>query len=242
MFWYLAKKILWPQYERRLIQNLKFCLKRRIYTPKCISIPEGRRPGPKRRRWDHRFKQKCSYVKELIRYRPFVILNNVANEISSNGMEEAAVNVFGFTRKEIRIQRRLAKHQAMFQLLCSWWRIQQGSDSAKRCKLLEKLTFAQERGLLRKAAFNHFRDVLNNMEDCPNFANLSIPRGQGKSGRSSTSSDSENEATILMPNPASDTVNQPSRLISIVQWIWMQIVSLFSFSWYRICFQRVRLI
>ena len=173
---------------------------------------------------------------------PFVILNDVANEISSNSMEEAAVNVFGFTRKEIRIQRRLAEHQAMFQLLCSWWRIQRGSDSVKRCKLLEKLTFAQEKGLLSKVAFNHFKVVLNNMVDCPNSANLSIPRDQEISGRSSTSSDSEGEATTLMPNSTEETFDQPSRLMLVVQWIRIQITSLFSLFCSRLCFQQVNII
>ena len=154
---------------------------------------------------------------------PFVILNRVANEISSNSMEEAAADVFDITRKEIRIQMRLSKHQAMFHLLCSWWRIQQGSDSAKRRKLLERLSFAQQRGLLRKVAYDNFKDVLNNMKE---FPNPSVPGDQGQT--STSTSDCESEAATLKPNLTENTLDQPSCLRSAVQWIRMKITSLFS--------------
>ena len=173
---------------------------------------------------------------------PFAILNRVANEISSTSMEEAAISVFGFTRREVRIQKRLAEHQVMFHLLCAWWKIQQGPGVAKRCKLLEKLTFAQKRGLLSQAALSDVTETLKGLTDLSDFVSLSMTGNQShyRCLSSIDSTDSDSEACPLMQNSTLDILDQPSRLGSSVQWIRNQMTSLFCFLCARTPFQRVR--
>ena len=110
--------------------------------------------------------QKALVLRNQQHEAPFQILNQIANALSSHDMEAAAVNVFGFSKRQVRAQKKLSEQQLMFSLLCSWWQIQQGPGPIKMQKLVERLTRAQEKGLLRKAALKDFRETLVPLDKC----------------------------------------------------------------------------
>lgn len=76
-------------------------------------------------------------------------------------VQDAAVNVFGFSADHIHTEIRMALEQLMFNVLCLWWRMQSGQYDTRIRRLIEKLREMESRKVAEALSFNQIIQTLH---------------------------------------------------------------------------------
>ena len=82
-------------------------------------------------------------------------LHEISTLFYLDSLENAATEIFSAPERDIRTEIDIGLKQLMLNILCTWWRLQDGSLEVKKTKATEKLKEIQRQGLITENSLNN---------------------------------------------------------------------------------------